>query len=317
MRKILFLSLVLFIQLSLFAQDKIITQNGDTILCKIISVSDNRIIYEQKDDKSYISGKIISLDEVAEYYKESSTQLSKKMGFSRRPQKPWLLSLSFGGGHLPWLLENMPENSAEYSDYKKLDDGLSLNTSLHYFITKNIGFGVHYSFFKSQIKNNYLSEIESSYPIYSNSSFHECQYINYIGESVIFRQFLDRKNKFSFSETLSAGILIYRGESQNSIFLPNSSGYGYGGYGGYSDASQNILITGIAFGLSGGVSAEYKILPFMSVGIGGNFMFSKLTNASGEINNSYGSSNKYTNEKLDNPINLSRIDYSFVIRFHL
>ena len=315
MRKFFFLLLTLSTHWIVSAQDKIITVSGDTILCRIVSISSNHIVYEQQTDKKNISGKLILLSDVAEYFRETDTQLLSENRSSRTPQKPWLLGLSIGGGHLPWLLENASMESAGNDDYKKLDDGFALNANAHYLITQNIGLGVQYSFFTSGIKNDDFTMIDQTYPIYLNSTNRERQYINYAGISIIFRQFLDRNHKFSLNETLGGGILFYRNESQNSIFLPNSSGYG--GYGGYSDFSQNILMTGNTFGFSGGISADYKVLPFVSVGIGGNFMYGKLTNASGEFKNSYGNSSNFTNEKLNNPLKLSRIDYSFVIRFHL
>ena len=305
MKKTFFLFVILFMYLTLSAQDKIITTKGDTIDCRIVSLSNNSIVYEQHADKKLVSGKTIALSDVAEYFRESTEQPFS----SRKVEKPWLLSVVIGGGHMPWLLENVSEESAGNSDYKKFDDGFSLGASLHYLITKNIGFGVQYSFFTSQVKSNAFTMIEQSYPIYSNSSDRERQYINYGGISVIFRQYLDTNNKFSLNETLGGGLLLYRGESQSSVYFPYATGL--------TNVSTNSLATGNTIGGTLGISVEYKILPCLSVGVGGNFMYGKLSKINGQYQTSQGGSQRFTNEKLDDPLKLSRIDYSLVVRFQL
>ena len=309
----------MFVQLA-SAQDKIITTSGDTILCRIVTVANNHIVYEQQADKKQISGKMILLGDVAEYFRAPAKQSSNEIYVLRPPEQPWLLSVSVGGAYLPWLLENIEDEYAESSDYKKLDNGFALNASIHYLITQHIGFGVHYSFFTSGYKNNYPTVVEPSYPIYSNSTNRERQYINYAGISVIFRQFLDRNQKISLNETLGGGLLLYRNESQSRIYSPY---YSYPSYSipsyhsPFQDISQNILITGNTFGANVGISAEYKILPYMSVGIGGNFMYGKLSEVNVEYKTSMVGSKKSTNVKLENPLKMSRIDYSFVVRFDL
>ena len=321
MRKIFFLSFVFFMQLTLSAQDKVITTSGDTILCRIVSVSNDRIIYEQQIDKKQISGKTILLSDIVEYFREPSKQLSNEIYILQTtpiPEHPWLLSLSVGGAHLPWLLENVVDESAENGDYKKLDKGFALTANVHYLITDYAGFGVQYSFFTSGHKSNYPTMIESYYPVYSNLDICEHQYINYAGLSVILRQFLDKNRKLSLSETLSGGLLFYRAENQYKIFFPYYT-YGYQDYyGQFRYISANTLITGNTFGATFGISAEYKILPFLSVGVGGNFMYGNLSKVSGTNKTSYSSTTeKFTDEKLENPVNLSRIDYSLVVRFQL
>jgi len=319
MKKIFFLLLVLFVQLTLSAQDKIITTSGDTILCRIVSVSNGQIVYEQQVG-NHISGKIISLSDVAEYFRGQAKQLSNEIYISQlrtpAPAQPWLLSLSVGGAYLPWLLENVTGEYAENDDYKKLNKGFALNANAHYLITNHVGFGVHYSFFTSGYKSNFPLMIDSYYPTYTKANSRDRQYVNYAGLSVVFRQFLDENSKFSLSQTLSGGLLFYRAESQNKIFFPGYyGGYGYGGYGQFQYVSENALITGDTFGATVGISAEYKILPYLSVGVGGNFMYGKLSKASIEYKNSFGNTEKATN--VENPLNLSRIDYSLVLRFQL
>ena len=233
---------------------------------------------------------------------------------SRTPEHPWLLSLSVGGGHMPWLLENVAEESAD--NYKNFNNGFALNATAHYLITNNIGFGVQYSFFTSGIKNSNPTMI-NSFPLYTSSDVLERQYINYAGLSVVFRQFLDNDRKFSLSQTVGGGLLLYRAESQSKIFTYNYSGIYQQYYAQFQYINQNELVTGNTFGATIGISAEYKILPYLSVGIGGSFLYGSLSKINGEYKNSDSGSGKFAGEKLDNPLNLSRIDYSLVLRFQL
>ena len=319
MKKFLFLILVLFVVCrTLPAQDKIITASGDTILCRIVSVSDNRIIYEQPADKKQVSGRIIPLNEVAEYFRAPVTQSSGEIYISRTPEHPWLLSLFVGGGHMPWLLENVAEEEA--GNYKNFNNGFVLNASAHYLITNNIGFGAQYPLFSSSRKSDSPTMI-STFPMYTASDTRERQYINYAGLSVIFRQFLDNNRKFSLSETLGGGLLLYRAESQNKTFMPYtyySGGYGYQQYyAQFQYISQNRLITGNTLGATVGISAEYKILPYLSVGIGGSFLYGNLSKYNSKYKDSISGTISSESGELKNSLNLSRIDYLLVLRFQL
>jgi len=316
-KKFLFLILVLSVCRTLSAQDKIITVSGDTILCRIVSVSDNRIIYEQPADKKQVSGRIIPLNEVAEYFRAPATQSSGEIYISQTPERPWLLSLSIGGGHMPWLLENVAEEEAD--SYKNFNNGFALNATAHYLITNNIGFGVQYSFFTSSVKNNSpIPMMTNPFPLYTSSDIHKRQYINYAGLSIVFRQFLDNNRKFSLSETLGGGLLLYRGESQNKTFMLNFYSYmNQQFYAQFQYISQNSLVTGNTLGATIGISAEYKILPYLSIGIGGNFLHGSLSKVSERYKDSNGGTGNFAGEKLDNPLDLSRIDYLLVLRFQL
>jgi len=131
---------------------------------------------------------------------------------------------------------------------------------------------------------------------------------------------LDNNRKFSLSQTLGGGLLLYRAESQSKIFMPYysySDIYQQISYAQFRYASQNSLITGNTFGATISISAEYKILPYLSVGIGGNFLYGKLSKVSRKYKDSDSGTLNSESGKLENPLNLSRIDYSLVLRFQL
>jgi hypothetical protein len=288
------------------AQDKIITTSGDTVVCRIVSISDSHIIYEQQSDDKSISGKTISLAEVSEYARTSDNPPSITAKKAILPERPWLFSLSGGGSWMPWLLKNAEEDVPEDSNFNQ---GFSLSASAHYLLRDYIGFGVQYSFFTSGYESDAPMMIESYLPTYTNSYIKERQYVNYVGASVIFRQFLDRNHKLTLNETLGGGLLMYRAESQSTVFIPMDY-YGYGG-----NMSQNALITRNSFGATAGISVEYKVLPFLAVGVGGNFMYGRLSKINGKAKDSTGYAEELSDFELENPINLSRIDYSLMLRF--
>jgi hypothetical protein len=293
------------------AQDRIITVKQDTIHCQIVSIGTEHINYEQKSTNGYVVGKSIPIDQVATYFRlpRSSSNIS-----SRRPERPWLFGISPGGSWMPWLFEDV-EDVPDYA--KKIATGFHLNVSGHYLITNFFGAGIQYSFFHSSTDGEYPIVINPYYPTYTMSSEKEKQYINYIGASIIFQQFLDKKKKFQLSETLSGGMLFYRGESQTSTTYLNTSYYGSSYYAPiYFTYSRNTLITGRTFGATAGLSAEYYVIPSLSIGIGGDFLFGSLKKVNGEVKDSEGGKNKIKDQELDEPIKLSRIDYSLSLRFH-
>ena len=99
--------------ISAFTQDKIITHQSDTIICKILSVSPTYILYEQKLEGNRVAGRQIYMSQVAVYYRNS------KPGKQRLPvENPWVLSIGAGVGHLPLLLESVNMNTSD--TYKRI-----------------------------------------------------------------------------------------------------------------------------------------------------------------------------------------------------
>jgi hypothetical protein len=103
--KLIFSCLALFFALHIAkAQDKIITNQQDTILCRILSISQTYINYEQKEDKQYVIGKFIPIEQVLEYYRSSPSQEIKPYYKNARrfpkSAKPWVIGLQAGGTSL-------------------------------------------------------------------------------------------------------------------------------------------------------------------------------------------------------------------------
>ena len=312
--------LIVCLMLSVFivsvkAQDRIITSNKDTIHCKIVTIGTTKILYEQTEGQKIV-GKYIHLDDVAGYYRDakstvniSNTVYVKKQKKQRiAPEHRWVLGVSVGGSYLPWLLETLPDND-KAGDYQFLKNGFQLSTSFHYLTSNSMGIGLQYSILGSMYNGDRIQVLNQAYPIYITGNSKESQYINYVGPSLLFQQFIGSKHKFQLSETLSGGLLSYRNEEQFSVDMFTGSNYATNSY--------NILGNGICIGGNFGISAEYYVLPFMSVGLGGSFLYSKLKKISIDYKDSEGKTQKISNQELPQHLNLSRIDYSLSLKFHL
>jgi len=304
MNKYFILIIALLTIFTASSQDKIITFNNDTIYCRIVSINDVAIRYEQPYGGEMLAGKMIPLSSVAEYYRLPG----KSNSTVAVVEKPWLLSFSIGGGYMPWLLESVSD--AEISDEnRKIQNGVEITANAHYLFNSLVGLGVQYSFFTSGINGNFLTEINPTYPVYVNSYQRERHYVNYAGPSVLFQQPLGASRKLFLTESISGGVLFYRGESQATQNLPYSTGY--------LTLRQNSLIEGTTMGAKLRISAGYHILPDMTLGADVDFMYGMLKRVDYNYKDSQQNADEARNYELESPLNISRINYSIVLQYKL
>ena len=90
--------IITFILLLAFAyakgQDKIITIQNDTILCKVVSISLKFIKYEQEGNNHEKVSKLISMKEVQEYSFGLRSQKSSPTTFNGKPSTSYFLDFS-------------------------------------------------------------------------------------------------------------------------------------------------------------------------------------------------------------------------------
>lgn len=310
MNRFVVLTLFLFQIFSLKAQDKIITTTHDTILCRIVSMDNERILYEVKDKKGLINGKFINLSQVETYMRSSPTMKNSNQQPQRRtrpvsvPEHVWNLRLNIGKSNMPWYWDNAQSVNTTQDYYKRLKTGYHINTSAIRMITNNAGIGLDYSFMSSSFNGNVQSQYETSSYVTSSEKFN--QYVHFLGPSFLFQQHIDAKRKFTVSESVSAGAHFLRIEDQNTYPIVNQSGY--------TENKVNTLLTALSMAAKVGITTEYRVSENVSVGLGGGFTFGSFTKANlemRELNNSI----SLKNQKLSNAINMSRIDYSFVVRY--
>lgn len=311
MNKFTLLPLFLLLFINAKAQDKIISINQDTIHCRIVSISNERIFYEQKNNDGSITGKSMPLSQVAEYLKlhqpETNSYTDKPEGPKSKfiPENRFSLRLDAGYSTMPWYLDNLQLSSEMPDFYDKLKSGFHINAGAHYMIRSFLGLGAEFSFFKTGVSGSMPIEYTSSVFIMESE---ECrQYINYLGASVLFQQHLDARHKFMLGESVSAGILFLRLEDQSTY--PDVS------MSGYSDIASNMLLTGNSFSAKFGLTAGYRLSESVSFGLGGDFIWCTLKKASFESRGSDDYSYSSGKEELSDPLKLSRFDYSFVLRY--
>ena len=181
-----------------------------------------------------------------------------------------------------------------------------MNTSAHYMINSYWGVGAEYSFFDTSFSGSMQTQYSQSIFLMVSENYR--QYINYLGPSVLLVQHPDVRRKFILSESLSAGVLFIRMEDQS--IYPNVD------TSGYTDVTNNSLLTGNSLSAKLGLTAEYRLLRNVSVGLGGDFIWASLKKASFESRGPNNTSSSAENQEIPNGMNLSRIDYSFVLRYH-
>jgi len=313
MNRFALLPFFLILFLSTKAQDRIITMNHDTIHCTIKSLNNESIRYELKNRDGSITGKFINLTQVAEYTRLVQQENNRK-ALKQKTSKPlnvsenlWCLGLSIGGSTMPWYFDNIQSTTAMPDYYNKLTTGFHINTSAHYMINGSLGVGAEYSFFGTNSSGSMSTQYNQSIFLMVNEKTR--QYINYLGPSILFVQHLDVRRKFTLSETLSGGLLFMRMEDQGIYPTVDNTGY--------TEVTNNSLLTGNSLSAKIGLTAEYRLNRNLSVGLGGDYLWCLLKKASFESRGPNNTSSSSKNQELSNAMNLSRIDYSLVLRFHL
>ena len=168
MNRFTLLPLFLLLFINAKAQDKIISINQDTIHCKIVSISNERILYELKNNDGSVTGKSMPLSQVAEYLKlhqpetNSNTDKPETSRSVSIPENRFCLGLDAGIRPCPGTLTIYQSSSAMPDYYNKLKTGFHINASAHYMIKSFLGLGAEYSFFKTSTSGSMPIEYSPS-----------------------------------------------------------------------------------------------------------------------------------------------------------
>lgn len=311
MEKILCLTLFVFIFLNSNSQDRIVCINQDTIHCTILSVGKDRIMYELHSQDGSLLGMSIPLSRVESYsrssLKQKKTSESHLKAFDvavTRNRQLWRVGLDVGGSFMPQYYENLRSLFDLQQYCSNLKSGYHISANGHYMVREVWGVGVEYSFFQSEASGRVPILLNA--PIFVNVSETYRQYINYLGPSVVFQHDIDTQHQFIFRESISTGVMFFRLENQ--VTYPYSDGVIY------NDLVNNMLLTGSSFAVDFSFSAEYRLSPVWSVGLGGSFIVSSLKKVDYEAKNSNSQYSSVKDQELSKALNLSRFDYSFVVR---
>ena len=304
--KKIIIGLFLFLPLQIISgQDVIITTWQDTIFCRIKSISSTRIHYEQNNGTRQIAGKVISMEDVLAYYRNHKPLKNNYNNRVSSSTSHWVIGIYSGMSSL--LASNNVKNmvdmgipESQANDYlNNLKHGWIVQGSIYYLISDLWGLGAKYSLFTSSAKQNFMVKVDDYYPSFLLMGINEKQYIQYVGPSAIFRQWLNYNNNLQLTETFSAGYVHYRDEMRQTSTNPNT-------------LIPNSLAERSTWGATAGISFNYYPQPWLSIGINADLMYARLT----KINLSTKDfTNTITLKKSDYEY-LTRLDYALAIRFH-
>lgn len=303
MKRCLLIMLVLAgLSAGLAGQDRIITLRNDTIVCKITKITRNEIQFDIVSQGVRAAGRL-PLSEILSYSVSTLPMWEQGPAYppaGTAPAGSLRISLNGGMGSIISSSEDAEEvmtgigipleDARKY--YDNLKSGWYGGADAAWIINQRYGAGFRYKFFNtSAAREGYINPGDPYFIYYT--TYKENIYVNYGGLFLFYREPLGKKDLFSIYSACSAGLTLYRNESE---FL-----------------SQAILITGKALGLDGTVGMEYKLTPLVSAGAEVSVFASKLR----KIDITNGETEQTQELEKDSYENLSRIEFSLGIRFYL
>ena len=229
----------------------------------------------------------------------------------------WRIGIHSGGSYLVNSLAglrqamkdsgvSLPHQADNY--YKKLRMGISADLDIYFLATHSWGMGLRYSLFASSVQMDYsVRDTDSEIPLYHSVNEKEKLFLNYVGPSVLFRQWLDENHKFRLNEELSFGFIGFRSEKQ---FDP----YQYVFVNPETNKKQyNVLNEGNAFCGNFQLSVEYYPSSWLSIGANAGIFYPAIFRTL-KVSDHNRSIEKDLDEK--DYLNLSRLDFSIGVCFH-
>ena len=288
MKNIFIIALLVFISNSIYSQDLIVTNEGDSINCKITKVKADNIyfIFKYKDE---IRSTLLPMTGVKihqfDYYQNSEVPEGKVLGYENYQH----FRLAVNGGY-SYLTAKVGESvPGDFKDYiKELKSGYHLGGDLTYFFTEPLGFGIKYYLFKSSNSlDNIYREDSDGNRTYGKMS--DDLTISFIGPTFSTRLLNHNKNK-AFIMNVSLG---YMGYSNDKIII------------------DKYKMTGSTMGLSFDIGYDIALSENLSLG----FHISSLTGTLFEyVWNDGGRTETIKLEKGEYE-SLNRIDFSVGLRF--
>lgn len=242
MNKTIYILLLLIFTGVLYAQDRIITTDGDTINCKILKENNEYtniiFFYEGEQRRTLIPNEnIISLEK--DYFENSEIKYTPK----HKEYQPFRLSIDAGWGRR--IGKTTGGNNIETAYLNKLKSGYVITASAAWFFSEQLGAGLEYSLFKTS---------HSSFGANDNINIH------FIGPQFIGRLYSPtKKSAFIFSWALGYIMMADRG-SLDGIKLKMKGGtIGSILTIGYDIGISKNIAFGVKLGLNGGALSKYTI----------------------------------------------------------
>jgi hypothetical protein len=286
-RTIIFILLV-FLANSLNSQDLIVTNEGDSINCKITGLKKDHIYFSFKH-KDEIRSTLLSVKDIKEhqfnYFKETEVPDDKVIGFVNDER----LRIAINGGYSYQTAKIADGVPADFRNYvKELKSGYHFSADFSYFFSESMGFGLKYCLFKtSNSLDNIYIEDNDGFRIYGKMS--DDLNISFIGPS--------------FSTKMS-------NQSNGNTFIINFS-LGYIGYSNDKVIISNYKMTGSTLGLALDIGYDIKLSRNFSLG----FQISSITGALSEFDWNDGTTTETIKLEKGKYESLNRLDFSVGLRF--
>ncbi len=303
--------LLLFVIYGAQAQDKIITLQNDTIYCRIITITNGKIYYEQPAVNGGVVGSSLAIDQSTTYFRVAPEIAYGKQLQERgtQPEKRW--RFGFQGGPSYMLASTTDaENefvqmgtSAETAEkfYKNLNWGYHFDTDIHFMVRESWGLGIRYSLFSTAAKTPITIRTYDAIN-YWYLDMEERIYVNYIGLSFFLQEkWLNQSHKLRLNQSVSFGYVSYRDEVefQRNSFIP----------------LRNGLATGNSVGGNIDVSLEYFPVSWLSIAVNTGYFASWIWKM--KMSDGYSKQTvKLKDVDMDNE-NISRLDFSIGLRFYV
>ncbi|MGQ1891793.1 hypothetical protein ACT29H_15235 [Thermophagus sp. OGC60D27] len=289
MRKLLMLEILILVFNSMFSQDLIVTNSGDSINCKITKVKKDNIYFtfKHKDD---IRSTLLPVANIKthqfDYFQTSEVPKDKVVGYENYQH----FRIAINGGYSYQTAKVGESVPSDFKDYvRDLKSGYHFGGDLTYYFTEILGFGFKYHLFKSSnsLDNIYLEDTEGNR---TYGKMRDDLTISFIGP------------------TFSTRLLSY--DKRNAFHMKLS--LGYMGYSNDKVIIDKYKMTGGTMGSSFDVGYDIGLSENLSLG----FQISLLTGTLIEYDWDDGIKKETIELEKGEYESLTRIDFSVGLRFN-
>jgi hypothetical protein len=288
MRKLLILAVLIFVSNSIFSQDLIVTNEGDSINCKITKVKTDNIYFTFKH-KDEIRSTLLPISSIKtyqfDYFQTSEVPKDKVVGYENYQH----FRIALNGGYSYQTAKVAESVPSDFKDYiSELKSGYHFGGDLTYYFTEPLGFGFKYYLLKSSnsLDNIYLEDTDGN-RTYGKMS--DDLTISFVGP------------------TFSTRLLSH--DKKNALLMNLS--LGYIGYSNDKIIIDEYKMTGSTMGLSFDIGYDIGLSENLSLG----FQISFLSGTLFEYDWNDGSKTETIDLEEGEYESLNRIDFSVGLRF--
>lgn len=288
MRDIFIITAFILLANSIYAQDLIVTNKGDSINCRITKVKTDKIYFTFKHNNE-IRSTLIPMIDVSnhqfDYYQTSEVPKEKIVNHKNYQQFKFAINGGYSyqtarvGGNVP----------SDFKNYvKQLKSGYHFASDLTYYISEPLGFGLKYLLFRS---SNSLDNI----------------YRDDLNGNREYGKMSDDLKIWFFGPTFSTRLLSH---DKSNAFNINLS-LGYMGYSNNKVIVDKYKMTGSTIGFSYDIGYDFGLSENLSLG----FQVSYLSGNLFEYDWNDGIITKTIELEEDQFESLNRLDFSIGLRF--